>query len=90
MKKLKLILVMVFVLIIPFGLVGCENNVKEIKEIKEDRFIVVEKYTNTNTNTFYILVDKETKVCYLQSNYWGGLTVLVDENGKPILYEGEI
>lgn len=85
MKKLKLILVIVFVLIIPFGLVGCKNNVKEIKE---DRFIVVEKYNNTNT--FYILVDKETKVCYLQSIYYEGLTVLVDENGKPILYEGEI
>lgn len=83
MKKLKLILVMVLVLIIPFGLVGCKNNVKRIKE---SRFIIVEEYNNR----YYIWVDKETKVCYLQSYYHSGLTVLVDENGKPILYEGEI
>lgn len=85
MKKLELILVMVLVLIIPFGLVGCKKNVKKIEE---SRFITVEEYNNK----YYILVDKETKVCYLKHMYANqyGLTVLVDENGKPILYEGEI
>ena len=35
----------------------------------------------------YILVDKETGVNYLyaQSGYAGGLTVLLDANGEPIV-----
>lgn len=39
---------------------------------------------------YAILVDKETKVQYLwDSDYHhGGMVVLVDADGKPILYEG--
>ncbi|MBQ3724590.1 MAG: xylan 1,4-beta-xylosidase [Oscillospiraceae bacterium] len=36
-----------------------------------------------------IFVDTETSVQYLfiQSGYGGGLTVLVDQEGKPLLYK---
>lgn len=39
----------------------------------------------------WILVHKETKVMYLlvKSGYGVGLTVIVDENGNPLLWEGE-
>lgn len=83
----KIITYILLLLIVPFSLVftGCDNNVKKIEE---SRFITVEEYNNK----YYILVDKETKVCYLKYMYVNqyGLTVLVDENGKPILYEGEL
>lgn len=38
-----------------------------------------------------IIVDRETGVCYLwhKSGYGGGLTVLVDAEGNPIIWEGE-
>lgn len=42
---------------------------------------------------FEIYCDKETRVMYLQSNAgcgyqgYGGLTVMVDEDGKPLLYK---
>ena len=41
---------------------------------------------------YEILVDKETKVQYLLYDecYQGGLVVIVDADGKPILYEGEV
>lgn len=38
-----------------------------------------------------IYVDTQTKVMYLfvKNGYGGGLTVMVDENGKPLLWEDE-
>ena len=51
---------------------------------KEERFVQV---YSENFGSQVILVDKVTGVNYLfvQSGYAGGLTVLVDANGKPIV-----
>ena len=56
------------------------------KPIKNDRFIVKEKSGNFSIGTF-VLVDKETGVNYLYaaSGYSGGLTVMLDAVGKPIV-----
>ena len=52
---------------------------------KEKRFENV--YKQGVAPSIQILVDKETGVNYLyvQSGYSGGLTVLLDENGKPVI-----
>lgn len=51
---------------------------------KDNRFIKVYKQDMGSTE---IWVDKETGVNYLyhQSGYSGGLTVLLDKDGKPIV-----
>ena len=51
---------------------------------KEERFI---KVYSENLGSEYILVDKVTGVNYLfvQSGYAGGLTPLLDRDGKPII-----
>ena len=51
---------------------------------KEERFIRIH---SENMGCEQILVDKKTGVNYLfvQSGYAGGLTVLVDATGKPIV-----
>ena len=51
----------------------------------EDRFI--KTYDQGSFNVFEIWVDKMTGVNYLYRNSGtsGGLTVLVDKNGKPIV-----
>ena len=56
------------------------------KPIKNDRFIVKEKSGTFSIGT-YVLVDRETGVNYLYacSGYSGGLTVLVDAEGKPVV-----
>ena len=43
----------------------------------------------TDTHPFVIYVDKETKVQYIYTSSQAGLTVLVDQEGKPLLYEGD-
>ncbi len=52
---------------------------------KEKRFEKV--YTQGALETIEILVDKETGVNYLfrQNGYAGGLTPLLDRDGKPIV-----
>ncbi len=56
---------------------------------KETRFEVIEKEGSQlkSTGEIQIVVDKETGVNYLwmKSGYAGGLTPLLDENGKPII-----
>ena len=55
---------------------------------KEDRFVVVKSEGNglTSANR-QVIIDKETGVNYLffQDGYAGGLTVLVDAMGKPLV-----
>lgn len=38
-----------------------------------------------------VYVDSVTGVCYLQYSYGygGGITVMMDANGKPLIYKGE-
>ncbi len=49
------------------------------------RFVIV--YQQGTINRTLILADTETGVHYLYSasGYGGGLTVLLDENGKPVI-----
>ena len=51
---------------------------------KEKRFV---KIYSQGAGTVKILVDKQTGVNYLyhSSGYGGGLTVLLDRDGKPIV-----
>lgn len=55
----------------------------------DNRFIQI--YNQSSNDGFRIYYDKKTKVMYLVSDIYkgGGITVLVDKDGKPLLYEGE-
>ncbi len=52
---------------------------------KNERFEKV--YTQGSLTTIEIWVDKETGVNYIfrQSGYAGGMTVLLDKDGKPVV-----
>ena len=64
-----------------------------VTEKSESRFVEIYSSPayNTRETGFKIYYDKETKVMYLISDIYkgGGITVLVDRDGKPLLYEGE-
>lgn len=51
----------------------------------DDRFVKI--YSQGTVNVIEIWIDKETGVNYIyrQSGYSGGLTVLLDSNGKPVI-----
>ncbi len=51
----------------------------------DDRFVKI--YSQGTVNIIEIWVDKETGVNYIyrQSGYSGGLTVLLNSDGKPVI-----
>lgn len=57
-----------------------------MKPIKNKRFLIKEQQSGFTLGS-YVLVDKVTGVNYLyvNSGYSGGLTVLVDAHGAPIV-----
>lgn len=69
-------------------LAGCEMNDVEDKSSdpeKSSRFVMIEK-----TYSWRVVYDFETKVMYVVSygnHNHGNFTLLVDQNGNPLLYD---
>lgn len=57
---------------------------KEGDEIIDDRFVLIEDLDNA-----VVVADKETRVLYLLGDA-NGITVLLDADGKPMLYKGKL
>ena len=86
MKKIKILFLIGLTILTLFSVCSCsvvEDVAIEMKRTKYERFI-----TTYDNGSFYIIADMETKVQYLvyTGGYKGGITVLVDETGKPLLY----
>lgn len=82
MKKVILILVLVFLAVV---LSGCAQTATERKPEQMSRFVQVE-----NTAVYSVVYDKETKVMYAVSYYGSGsgvFTLLVNADGSPKLWE---
>lgn len=89
----KLIFILVLILIAPFCLCGCAQKSKDYKEQQQTRFIIIERYKDgVISDDYIIIVDKQTRIMYLKyvGAYRGGITPLLDENGNPQRYEGEL
>lgn len=83
MKKMMMIIILITLM-----LTGCASSkVEKVEKPKEDisRFEVVESAWN-----WWVVADKETGVMYTVSRgtyNMGSFTLLVDANGKPLIYE---
>ena len=75
---------LIFITIVIMLIFDNKKTQKESEEnIPEDRFEKIEEWSNN-----FIMYDKQTKVQYFV--FEGGITPLLDQEGKPILYlEGE-
>ena len=82
---MKRIIAIVLILLM---LAGCTKTEKVKEQSLVSRFLTVEA-----TGSWRVVVDRETRVLYAVSfgTYNRGVfTVLVDADGKPLLWEGEI
>lgn len=73
-------------------LTSCDKDVNN-QDDKIDRFYALPMYAadsknNESTYPLKIYVDKETRVQYIYNINQGGMCVLVDAEGKPLLYDG--
>ena len=94
--KRKLI-ILLLCLISVFTLVGCaekNENGQHIYYVSENiTLIEVVGFSGNNAKQPYtILVHKETRVMYIAENksYQGSMSIMLDENGKPLLWQGEL
>lgn len=65
---------------------GCAQHETETNQQEENRLMVID-----DSMSYRIYVDKETKVMYLRTKqgYGEALCVMVDAEGKPLLWRGE-
>lgn len=90
MKKLKrLLIVGAAVIMMAVSLSGCTSNPNEVEVGASERFERVYYQSDDIPGYIHVYVDTETGVMYLfvKDGYGGGLTVMVDENGKPMIWE---
>ena len=88
MKKIKLFTTVFIILCMLFCIAGCNN--AKVTTVHDDiastsMFIEVER-----SYTWTVVYHRYTKVMYVVSagNYnYGTFTLMVDENGDPLLYE---
>lgn len=95
---IKLIMGIVFIITVCASMIAYATNPDTKEQIAaareereqqkaEERFFE----PNINTGKGWIIVDRETGVCYYFRKFMnaGGMTVLVDADGKPVIWEGE-
>lgn len=79
---------MIIIVLMAIMLTGCgRTTVDKETQPETSRFMELER-----TGKWLIVADKETGVMYSVSNGGyniGTFTLLVDENGKPLIWEGE-
>ena len=87
----KKLLIFLSLLMLSISLVGCKVNLKkeQVRLVNGHYFYIIR---STDLSDFWInYVDMDTRVQYIMfdTEYQSCITVLVDSEGKPILYEGE-
>ena len=93
MKKLRLIFCG---LMLSVALVGCgkEGEVLDVDymTVADHTFKVITEESAVGFGTRAIYIDVDTKVQYIRFNsgYYGSMSILVDADEKPILYDGEV
>lgn len=63
-------------------------NPTEAKAEPPNRMLIIEEFEQGSYH-FKIWTDTETNVMYLQLGASGGLTVMLDADGNPLIYEEE-
>lgn len=94
----KLVSIFLCVLIFAFSFAACGSSGEAADESESiNRFYAVDRCFIDDPTTIdgdyrtYILVDRETKVCYLYgpAGNRSFMTALLDAEGKPLIWEGK-
>ena len=93
--NMKKILITILILALCILFTGCgehyENGRRVYYVCEGITFVEVVVYDGPK-QPYEILVHKETRVMYIKESesHQGGITVMLDENGNPLLWEGEL
>lgn len=83
--KMRVVCLMLALILLAFVLTSCGVESAEADKTNPFRGMFEVYAVDGHTS---VLVDKETRVCYLWRgvSYQGGLTVMLDEDGRPLTY----
>lgn len=81
-NSIAMICVLLVVFLIICSLIMAFGDNEPIRNNPEERFVRIQEWDDN-----FIMYDKQTRVQYIV--FTGGIQVLLDKEGKPILYEGE-
>lgn len=92
MKKIVMLLFILIMPVVIFGGCSCSYETNPYKTIQSgDRFVITKELTTQNT-VYVEMYDKNTKVmyCYIKLSNSGSFEVLLNADGTPMLWEGEL
>lgn len=87
---MKKVLAAIFALVVAVSITACGANKPEKVDNADSpsRFVIIE-----HANTWYVVADKDTRVMYAVSDggyNCGNFTLLVNADGTPLVYTGEL
>lgn len=83
-----LVILLIALLVVTFVVEAeCDKNATKTETIVEHSQQRFQRVIRDGGSPFKVYVDTETNVMYLISNY-GGACVMVDAEGKPLLWDG--
>lgn len=88
-KKDDIYVAIVVILLIVMGVVAMSRITNRLDKRREDKSQTIIKIESRDStySSFDIFYDSQTKVMYI-INYHGGVTVMLNPDGTPKLYEG--
>ena len=96
MKNKKFLTIVICLFMIIFGLVACATSTVNATDSNNNYNGNMFTKVESGFDDFYVVYDNETKVMYAVSHggafnkyNYGNLTMLVNADGTPKLYEGE-
>ena len=90
MKKKLFCLLLILVLPVCLLFTGCATKVENKQQNEEHLFVCVDSFIPSGESYgCYVMVHKETRIMYLMQNE-GGITVMVDKYGNPLIYYGAL
>ena len=84
-----LVILLIALLVVEFVVAGeCDKNDTKTETVVEHSQQRFQRVIKDDNSALIVYVDTETNVMYLIRSIYGGACVMVDAEGKPLLWDG--
>ena len=84
-----LVILLIALLVVEFVVAGeCDKNATKTETVAEHSQQRFQRVIKDDNSALIVYVDTETNVMYLIRSIYGGSCVMVDAEGKPLLWDG--
>lgn len=86
---LVILIIAMLVVSVAFAVAGeCDKNATKTETVEEHSQQQFQRVIKDDNSALAVYVDTETNVMYLLRRGYGGICVMVDAEGKPLLWDG--